>query len=89
MATCRVCGKSEYEQHRFKLVKYSTRHYAHADCALEKWGAAFFDRLTPWQVAHQFPYMAAREAGLVDELVKRSETASDLNTIEKLTGRGV
>jgi hypothetical protein len=69
MATCRVCKKGEEER---ALVKYAARHYAHARCALRKWGAAFFDRLTPWQL-EQFSFTAALHEGLQDELVKRIE----------------
>lgn len=69
MSTCRVCGNYGSPSGS-PMIKYSTRHYAHADCALRKWGAAFFDRLTPWQL-RQFPALAAAEAGLFDELERR------------------
>ena len=67
--TCRLC-KDFYRE--VPLIKYSVRHYAHADCALKKWGAAFFDRLTPWQCAHQFPYMVAVKFGHEKALKARS-----------------
>lgn len=72
MATCRLCGKSEYDKDAspYGLIHYAVRHYAHADCALEKWGAAFFERLTDWQVEH-FPYLAAAKVGLAAELERR------------------
>ena len=57
MNICRFC--KEYGD---DLVKYGVRHYAHADCAMKEVGAAFFDRLTPWQ-ATKFPYFAAKRAG--------------------------
>ena len=68
---CRLCGESEYtEYHKQTLIKYGVRHYVHAECALKKWGAEFFDRLTPHQ-AERFPYMAAKKFGVVKELEKR------------------
>jgi hypothetical protein len=54
--TCRVCNVNAKAR---SLIKYSTRHYAHPDCALQQWGAEFFNRLTPWQCGHQFPYAIA------------------------------
>lgn len=66
MNTCRFCK----EQTDAELVKYGVRHYAHADCAMKEVGAAFFDRLTPWQ-ATQFPYFAARRAGHEAALIAR------------------
>jgi hypothetical protein len=39
---------------------------------MKKWGAAFFDRLTPWQCGHQFPYLAAQRAGHADALIARA-----------------
>ena len=77
MSTCRVCGNSQFDKshHRafHKMIKYSTRHYAHADCAMEKWGASFFDRLTPWQCDNQFPYFCAKKYGFKNELEARAE----------------
>ena len=70
MNTCRVCG--DWRPHQYEMVKYSVRHYAHADCAMKKWGADFFNRLTPWQAAHQFPYFAAKDAGFEKELEDRA-----------------
>ncbi len=67
--TCRVCKQ---QCATMDLVKYGVRHYAHPDCAMQKWGAAFFDRLTPWQAAHKFPYFAAQKAGFADALKARA-----------------
>ena len=64
MGTCRVCKQDGAE------IKYGVRHYAHAECALEKWGGAFFKRLTPWQ-ASMFPYFAAKRANVLTELEAR------------------
>ena len=71
MNTCRLC-----HGYRGSLIKYGVRHYAHADCGLQRWGAAFFDRLHDWQLK-QFPYFAAKKAGLAEELVRRVGTQSD------------
>lgn len=79
---CRLCGKAGYEHHKYPLIKYSTRHYAHADCALAKWGAVFFNRLTSRQ-ASLFPALAAIEAGVVDALKARI----DLKTWDVSSGR--
>lgn len=68
MGTCRVCKNEEAS--RGPLIKYSVRHYAHADCALAKWGAGFFDRLTSFQLS-QFPFHSAQRAGLLGELERR------------------
>ena len=64
---CRVCKMSDGAS---RMIKYSVRHYAHPKCALERWGAKFFDRLTPWQLS-QFPAPIAAKAGLFDELKRR------------------
>lgn len=64
--TCRVC----HEMTSGHLIKYGVRHYAHPACALRRWGAAFFDRLLPWQLEN-FPALAASEVGLYDELVRQ------------------
>jgi hypothetical protein len=67
MNTCRFCQKASYEDHKYPMVKYGVRHYAHADCALKARGAAFFARLTPWQLT-TFPALAAFETDLLDAL---------------------
>ena len=68
MNTCRFC--KSWDGGKYGFVKYGVRHYAHADCALKAKGPAFFDLLQDWQL-RQFPYFAAKEAGLADELVRR------------------
>ena len=70
MNTCRLCGNTEYVR---PLIKYGVRHYAHADCALQKWGAAFFDRLKDWQLG-QFPALTANKYGLLPALVEKSRS---------------
>lgn len=55
------------------MIKYSTRHYAHPKCALDKWGADFFQRLTPWQCRTQFPFLVARKAGCLADLENRAK----------------
>lgn len=67
MNTCRFC-----KGYGDDLVKYGVRHYAHAKCALEAKGAAFFDYLTDWQCT-RFPVIAAKRAGVLTELKARCE----------------
>jgi hypothetical protein len=69
MSQCRVCKDDSEER---GMIHYAVRHYAHPVCALNKWGAAFFDRLTLWQCA-QFPYLAAVNAGFEKELKAKIE----------------
>jgi hypothetical protein len=38
---------------------------------MKKWGAAFFDRLHPWQ-ADQFPALIANRFGHMDALMARA-----------------
>jgi hypothetical protein len=71
MSTCRVCKQPERDA---ALIKYGVRHYAHPRCALAKWGARFFLRLTPWQCT-RFPYFVAREFGVQDALAERARQA--------------
>lgn len=67
MNTCRVCKKIDGEKHRYPMVRYGKRHYAHADCGLMRDGAAFFEKLSPYQLS-QFPAMAAKAVGLEVQL---------------------
>jgi hypothetical protein len=55
------------------MVKYGTRHHAHADCLLKAKGADAFKSLSTWQL-EWFPYFAISEAGLTNEL--RNELAA-------------
>lgn len=68
-ATCRLCGVMEDAG---KMVKYGVRHYAHPKCAMQKWGAAFFDRLHDWQVM-SFPALTAHKFGALDDLKRRCD----------------
>jgi hypothetical protein len=68
MPTCRLCD----DDGQRLMVKYSTRHYAHAECALNRWGASFFDRLTRHQL-ECFPYLLAVRLGLGPTLVREIE----------------
>ncbi len=65
MNTCRFC-----KEWKGDLIKYGVRHYAHAACGLKAKGAGFFDLLHDWQLK-QFPYFAAKDAGLAAELERR------------------
>lgn len=69
LQTCRICGDSNYERtgHKYGLVRYSVRSSVHYDCGLKRWGVAFFGKLRLDQL-RQFPFMAAVDAGLMDQL---------------------
>jgi hypothetical protein len=70
MATCRLCGEDELaERTNGPLIHYGVRHYAHAKCALERWGAAFFQRLALWPLK-RFPALFAHRAGLLEALAR-------------------
>ncbi len=59
---CRRCG--EYEEFE-KLIKYSTRHYIHPRCAIEKWGDYIVDHVPVWELG-KLPALLLEEAGLTD-----------------------
>lgn len=56
-STCRFCHKVGSE----RMVKYSTRHYAHFECYIDA-GKQLTD-LHDWQIL-QFPYMLLKDRGL-------------------------
>ena len=62
MNTCRICKACEEP-----LIKYGVRHYAHAACMLERWGADTWARLHTGQLLN-FPYFTAQRAGLGQSL---------------------
>lgn len=70
MTTCRFCKK-----YHGAMFKYGTRHYAHAKCGIEKFGAGFFDKL-PTHMLGQLPYFVVSDAGLLPELEKRIAAAA-------------
>lgn len=74
MNTCRLC-----RDWHGTLVKYGVRHYAHPECALTRWGAAFFEKLSPWQL-RQFPVLVAHKhnvlLALEEGIAKFRETQS-------------
>jgi hypothetical protein len=72
MNTCRLCKQSALylPTGEGPMIKYGTRHYAHAGCALKRWGEAFFARLGSHQLS-QFPYLIARRHGLDRALAER------------------
>lgn len=81
MTTCRLCGEgASHERSRGKLIRYNVRHYAHADCALERWGEAFFPRLRDWPLK-QFPVLNAERAGLLAAL--ETEIAARAKKVEQ------
>lgn len=60
--SCRLCRRPDGNKFR-----YGSRHYAHAECGLKRWGAGFFGKLHLWQL-NEFPVFAAKAAGLWPEL---------------------
>jgi hypothetical protein len=62
---CRLCEVTTGD-----LVKYGIRHYAHAECALTKWGSLFFNKLTQHQ-CEQFPALVAHRHKLLPALEAR------------------
>jgi hypothetical protein len=77
LMTCRFCGKSEYDDQ--KMVHYSTRHYAHHRCYLER--KKPLSDLHDWQIV-RFPYRLLQEFGLIREAdaafarIKKAEKAA-------------
>lgn len=65
MATCRYCD--EYlPRTSAGTIKYSTRHYAHDSCFLERRGMAGLDQLSFYNL-QKFRLKTLRDLGLVDE----------------------
>lgn len=59
---CRSCR--QYEEAGV-LIKYSTRHYIHARCAVEKWGDYIVDHVPVFELG-RLPAVLLEEAGLTD-----------------------
>ncbi len=68
MSNCRICGRIENSGSEYSsgesLIWYSKRHAVHASCGMQKWGAEFFDRLTPKQCYETLPYLLVKKLGL-------------------------
>jgi len=69
LQTCRICKQSNYESSE-PQIKYGVRHYAHLTCALTKWGEAFFDRLSVFQL-QQLPFVTLQRFSLLDNVRAR------------------
>jgi hypothetical protein len=76
VTACRLCTNNPRPSKYGEPIKYSVRHYAHAECGLKELGAAFFDRLALWQLQN-FPYFAAKQFGLAAELTRRLNEAEE------------
>lgn len=61
MNQCRICKR---EKGNFKLIKYASRHYAHADCLVGRHGVEIFRTLPLHVLKHQFPVMALSRENL-------------------------
>lgn len=69
---CRGCRQTDRS---WVLIKYSTRHYIHGRCAIEKWGREIVDKM-PVDALGKLPALALEEAGLtvlVREAIARAE----------------
>lgn len=59
---CRFCKKHDDDD---RLLKYGTRHYAHADCFFGSSGRPFpLDDLHDWQIRN-VPYLILKKYGLL------------------------
>lgn len=69
LQTCRICHDSNYElqNHKYGMVRYSVRSSVHYECGLKRWGRDFFAKLRVDQL-EKIPFMAAQDAGLLDDL---------------------
>ena len=59
---CRRCRQSDESSN---LIKYSTRHYIHARCAIEKWGDYIVDHVPVFELG-RLPALLLEESGLTD-----------------------
>ena len=92
MMICRFCKKHHTEDHKYKhLFVYGPRHNAHADCGLKAKGSDFLHMIGRWQLL-RFPYLAAEEAGYLEELKKLIAMEEDRAFLaavnEKFHGKG-
>jgi len=55
MNQCRVCKR---ERGNFKLIKYASRHYAHADCLIRRHGIGILHTLPLHILKYEFPVAA-------------------------------
>lgn len=62
--TCRHCKVNTLDTN---LMKYSTRHYIHPKCAIEKWGAGIVNHFPLWML-EQFPYLLLKNAGILETM---------------------
>ena len=70
---CRICKK--YKESGERMFKYSTRHYAHYLCYMRSRGADGFKNLSGFQL-RQFPYIPAKELGILPALEKAIANAT-------------
>ncbi len=83
MNHCRFCGLGGGEDaHGLALIKYGVRHYAHPDCLLAAKGLETWSLLHDWQLDN-FPYFAARRAGLARSLVEAIRSRKERTTVSR------
>jgi hypothetical protein len=74
---CRICkGYHTHDDRKGRLLKYSTRHYAHFTCWMEKHGADGFKSLSAWKLK-QFPVLPASKLGLLKALEDAVRSAEE------------
>jgi len=61
VSTCRIC-----KGHDGTMFKYSTRHYAHGKCGIQRFGKEFLTMI-PAHMVKALPYFALKDAGLLPE----------------------
>jgi hypothetical protein len=68
MNICRVCKGWDRQE---SMVKYATRHTAHGDCLIRRWGWEILDKLTPYQLM-KLPFVELQKHdGLLDAVKQR------------------
>lgn len=64
--TCRLCHDWKVDlRHTGPMLKYSTRHYAHAKCGCVRWGREWLNKQPDWVIAH-LPWFFAQDMGIAD-----------------------
>ena len=48
MNTCRFCHNWDRQG---EMVKYGVRHYAHVNCAIQRWGIGFRNKFSSFQLS--------------------------------------
>jgi hypothetical protein len=72
---CRLCSTPHDNRNK---VKYGTRHYAHWDCGLRRFGKVDFLDMLPLHVVEQAPFFPLHDAGwTLDDIVSYIKRRTD------------